>query len=146
MFQHILVATDGSDHALQAARIAAEIAQKFGSKVTLLSVYDPPAFAPAILPSIEPAIAPDAVMRLGEEVQEAVERRTGEVFEQAGVAYTPIREVGRPVAMIIEVAQREKADLIVMGSRGLGGVESFLLGSVSDRVLHQAHCPVLIAR
>lgn len=146
MFSHILIASDGSEHALQAARVAAEIARRFEAKVTLLSVFDPPPTPMPPVPGMEPVIDPDVMLKYAEEVQEAVERRTGQVFEAAGVPYIMLREYGHPVDRIVSIAETEKADLIVMGSRGLGGIQSFLLGSVSDRVLHHAHCPVLIVR
>jgi nucleotide-binding universal stress UspA family protein len=153
MFTHILLASDGSDHALQAARVAAEIVQKFESRLTLLSVFSPPVLAAPMAGSPE-MLAPaetltqetEVIARYAEEVQDAVERRTGQVLDEAGVPYLRRRETGHPVDMIVSVSAREKVDLIVMGSRGLGGLESFLLGSVSDRVLHHAHCPVLIVK
>jgi nucleotide-binding universal stress UspA family protein len=146
MFQHILLASDGSDHALQATEAAAEIARKFGARVTLLTVFNPPIMSPPFLGGPEPLIDAEILVQQAEEVQEAVERRTGEVLEKHTVPYECLREVGHPVDHIVSVAEREKVDLIVMGSRGLGGLQSFLLGSVSDRVLHHAHCPVLIVR
>jgi nucleotide-binding universal stress UspA family protein len=153
MFTHILLASDGSDHALQAARVAAEIAHRFDSRITLLSVFSPPVIAtpmagsPEMLMSTETLTQETEVLaRYAEEVQDAVERRTGQVLDEAGARYMSRRETGHPVDMIVNVAAREKVDLIVMGSRGLGGLESFLLGSVSDRVLHHAHCPVLIVK
>jgi len=145
MFSHILLASDGSDHALLAAKVAAEIVSKFGSKLTLLSVYTPPV-VPAPMMEAPEMVETTTILRYAEELQDGVERRTGQVLEEAGGPYFCRREIGHPVDMIVNVAGREKADLIVMGSRGLGGLESFLLGSVSDRVLHHAHCPVLIVK
>lgn len=145
MFTHILVASDGSEHALKAAQTAAALAQKFEAKVTLLSVFDPPSDT-TLLAAGQAALSSDALTRFAEEVQESVERRTGEVLDKMGVRYVFRREKGHPVDMIVSVAAREHVDLIVMGSRGLGGLQSFLLGSVSDRVLHHAHCPVLIVK
>lgn len=146
MFTHILVASDGSEHALRAARAAGEIALKFQADLTLLSVFSPPMATPPAMAGAEPILDPTILAQYAEEVQEAVERRTGQVLEELGIRYTTKRERGHPVDMIVNVAEEAKADLIVMGSRGLGGVQSFLLGSVSDRVLHHAHCPVLIVK
>lgn len=53
---------------------------------------------------------------------------------------------GRPSERIVEVAKEGKFDVIVMGSRGLGGIKGFFLGSVSDRVADEAACPVLIVK
>jgi nucleotide-binding universal stress UspA family protein len=146
MFTHILIASDGSEYAIKAARAAAQIAQKFAASVTLLSVFDPP-LANSPLVDVNPVVlAPDALVRYADEMQEAVERSTGRVLAEVGVAYTARRETGHPVDVIVSVAARSHVDLIVLGSRGLGGLESFLLGSVSDRVLHHAHCPVLIVK
>lgn len=146
MFQHILLASDGSDNALRAAEAAAEIAKKFHARLTLLTVFDPPIMAPPFLGGPEPMIDAEVLTRQADEVQDAVEKRTGEVLLKHGVTFDSRREVGHPVDHIVNLAEKEKTDLIVMGSRGLGGLQSFLLGSVSDRVLHHAHCPVLIVR
>ena len=74
------------------------------------------------------------------------EKLTAEVLDAEPTDYSCRREIGHPVDRIVSVAKDEKSDLIVMGSRGLGGWNSYLLGSVSDGVLHHAHCPVLIVR
>ena len=147
MFSKILVCSDGSDKANKAAVVAAEIALKFGSQLLLLSVYDP-----SVIPAATMGI-PDGLLQTtvsagcyAEETLNGVEKETGEVFQKAGVPYTMHRELGHPVDRIISTACDEKVDLIVMGSRGLGGFERLLLGSVSEGVLHHAHCPVLTVR
>lgn len=147
MFSKILVCSDGSDIAIRAAAVAAEIALKFGSQLILLNVYDP-----SVIPAATMGI-PDGLLQTtvsagsyAEETQNAVEKETGEVLQKAGVQYTTHRELGHPVDRIISTAFDEKVDLIVLGSRGLGGFERLLLGSVSTGVLHHAHCPVLTVR
>jgi nucleotide-binding universal stress UspA family protein len=145
MFTHILLATDGSEYALEAARLTAEIARKFESTVTVLCVFQPPVAIPNVASEATP-IDSQAIARYADEVLADVMRRTGKVLDEAGVGYTARCEQGHPVDVIVSVAARAKVDLIMMGSRGMGRMESFLLGSVSDRVLHHAHCPVLIAK
>jgi len=144
MFSKLLVCSDGSEHALHAAAAAAQIAARFGSEVTVLHVFH----APTSLAYV--ADAPEFSVDLGPEangaVQNAVARRTGRVLEEAGVAYTIRQEIGAPAQVIVETAERGRYDLIVLGSRGLGSFQSLLLGSVSDQVLHHAHCPVLVVR
>ena len=146
MFDKILLATDGSDGALHAAAQAAEIAKKFNSKITVTYVVQPPMPVTTIADMPGVTIDPTYVSRYMEETGNAVARRTGKVLEDAGVAYEIQVEVGHPAESIINVATEGRYSLIVLGSRGLSGIKSFFLGSVSDRVAHMAHCPVLIVR
>ena len=146
MFHKIVLGSDGSESALQAARVTAEIAQQFHSTVLLVSVFDP---APLLMPvSMAPeAVTPiDLVMSVADETHRHIQRETGQVLTDAKVSYRAIQEMGHPVHAIIDTAQIEKADLIVLGSRGLGDWQSLLLGSVADSVLHHAPCPVWIVR
>lgn len=146
MLARILVCTDGSDHALNAARTAAEIAAKFGSKVTLLTVLQPLALTVPPMCFPEGGSSIDPYLQDADGIQGEIMDHTGRIFDSLGVSYTRRRELGHPVDIITDVAEEEHADLIVMGSRGLGGFRRFVLGSTSDGVLHHAHCPVLIAR
>jgi nucleotide-binding universal stress UspA family protein len=146
MFNNILLASDGSDNALRAAMAAGDLAKKYGSRVTVVHVYMPPTqFAPII--GAEGVTFDAAVLNeIMTTTQDSVSRRTGKILEETGVKYEVRQEVGHPAESIIRVAEEQKADLIVLGSRGLSAVKSFFLGSVSDRVVHHAHCPVLIVK
>ncbi len=148
MFSKILICTDGSENALAATRAGAEIALKFGAEVILLNVFNPTVVPPGFVGDIPGAelASPFDSERFAAEIQQGVEVRTGKVLDDAGVPYTSRSERGHPVDRTVTVAAEERVDLIVMGSRGLSGFKSFLLGSVSDGVLHHAHCPVLIVR
>lgn len=146
MFQKILVCSDGSEDALDAARTAAEIGVKFEGEMVLIIVFDPAPLLVAGALTRGAVISMETIYRAAEEAQAAIEARTGKVLEEAGARYTARYELGHPVDKIVSVAEEEKADLIVMGSRGLSGIKRFLLGSVSEGVLHHAHCPTLIVR
>ena len=146
MFQKILLATDGSEGALHAAQTAAHIAGKYAARVTLLYVVTPPMPAMPMLDLPGFNIDPATVIQYAENAGNAVCRATGDVLDSSNVKYDTRVELGHPAESIINVATEGKYDLIVIGSRGLGGVKSFFLGSVSDRVAHMAHCPVLIVR
>lgn len=146
MFKKILVCTDGSDHAVRAAQIAPELAWKFGAEVTLLNVVNPaPLVAPYVL-AVEAAPNTEEIVEIAEEGQKAILCKALAPFDREGVNAHIRPEMGQPVETILSVAEEEKADLIVLGSRGLGGFKRLMLGSVSDGVLHHAHCPVLIVR
>jgi nucleotide-binding universal stress UspA family protein len=146
MFRRIIVGTDPSDQALHAAHVAAEIARNFQARVTLLSVCDTTErpHCHEIIPDVLPFIEDRA--RIGKAVHLQALRRTGQVLKEMGVPYTSRCESGPPVETIVRVAQEQQADLIVLGSRGLSGLQRLLLGSVSEGVLSHAHCPVLVVR
>ena len=140
MFNNIIVATDGSGDAVRAAEAASKIADCCGSRVTLLSVYSPPVIT---APEINLYDLEADAMR---EMQDNVLVRTAQPFLKRSLTYETRTEVGNPAAAIMNVADEIKADLIVLGSHGVGGLRRFLLGSVSDRVGHYAHCTVLIVK
>jgi nucleotide-binding universal stress UspA family protein len=143
MFHKILVCSEGSADSLCAARIGASLAAHFGSEVLALNVFH---MGYAELGVWEMAIDQNTIDGFAGEQQEANEQSLEPIFKQRNITFRMKQERGRPVDSILHVAETEKVDLIVMGSRGLGGFKEFLLGSVSSGVLHHASCPVLIAR
>ncbi len=146
MFDHILVCCDNSETSRIAAQLAADLGRGISCQTTLLTVLDPQT---VILPTLRAGEkTPDhgAVDPPRQETSACVEEPVGSLFRDAGVPYLWRFEVGSPVEKILAVAQDIDADLIVLGSHGLSGLKRLLLGSVSDGVLHHAHCSVLIAR
>ena len=144
MFKTVLVCSDGSDQALHAARAAAEIASRFDATLLLLNVFDDSVSSVPYMGVWQLGISPDVFNRYASQVQQEAEKRTGAVIKEAGVPFEPLREMGHPLDIILSVADRKNVDLIVLGSRGLSPWKSLLLGSVSDGVLHNATCSVMI--
>ena len=146
MFQKILLCTDGSDQAFSAANLAADLASRLNAHVDLVHVLDP------VIASQPSAFVPEAILSaeitLGyaQERQQGILNRTSHVLEQAHVSYQSYAELGHPVERILCIAEEDKADLIVMGSRGSSTWSLLLLGSVSEGVARHAACPVLIVR
>ncbi len=140
MFEKILVAVDGSEHALRAVQKAAELARAMQSKeLHIVVVYDP---IPIYLgePNMQIAIN----TRKGE-AEAILETAVKEVGDVPCALYNDLLE-GSPAEAIIEAANARQTDLIVMGSRGLGRLAGLLLGSTSQKVVAHAPCPVLIVR
>jgi nucleotide-binding universal stress UspA family protein len=147
MFQTILVALDGSDHANHALSVALDLADKYAAKLVLLTVYQPPYF-PVVEPSFELAKAREAFLQTQRTHSQRLLTEASQRVHQShpDLKVTTSLVEGRPADEIIETAQQESIDLIVMGSRGVGGIRQLVLGSVSDRVADGAPCPVLIVR
>ncbi len=140
--RRILVPVDFSEHSLRAADLAVELAQSFGASVDLLHCY------PIQVGGVSPygVVIPESFDR---EVREAAERRLEQLRAQLadrGVAVearvTPIF----PSESISATAEELGSDLIVMGTRGLSGIAHVLLGSVAERTLRTAPCPVLTVK
>jgi len=132
----ILVGVDGSAASHQAARLAAEIAARFGARLTLAYVV------PRLL------LPPDAYGLTVAEVETEHRAHADEVLAAAAAALGPgvavERQVlyGLPAEALVEAGA--DADLVVVGSRGHGAVSRVLLGSTSDRVVHVSSRPVLV--
>jgi len=140
MFDNILLAVDGSDHALRAANAAGELARTLNSHMLRIVVaYDP---IPPYLgePNLQQAI--DSRLLQANAILEAAVQAVGEVPVDV---HTELIE-GSAAEAIISVAVTRENDLIVMGSRGLGRIAGAVLGSTSQKVVAHAPCPVLIVR
>jgi nucleotide-binding universal stress UspA family protein len=137
----VLAALDGSEEASLAARTAADIAEKTGSELHLVHVRRVPAY-------IDPSIGRERhLANVTESVRKEFLDAQVEQIQDAGgtVARAHVR-LGPPVEEIVGLADEIEAGLVVMGSRGMGGLRRLLLGSVSDGVSRHAHCTVMIVR
>lgn len=139
MFKRILLAVDGSDHALRATEIAADLARSMKSELRIIVVYDP------IPPYLGEPYLQHAINARLTEAQEILDKAVETVGELPSELNTGSIE-GNPAEAIIEVARTRECDLIVMGSRGLGRLGGLLLGSTSQKVVSHAPCPVLMVR
>jgi nucleotide-binding universal stress UspA family protein len=137
-FRRVLVAVDGSEPALEAARVAGRLARVTAARLTLLAVYDPPSAAlgePNYSSALRAAL--DEARRIVEQAREAVIGAGGPDPETAWLG-------GAPAETIMATARDGGHDLIVMGTRGRGWLGAALLGSVSSAVAAHAGRPVLV--
>jgi nucleotide-binding universal stress UspA family protein len=146
MYGSIVVGTDGSDTAKEAVRQAAELAKAMGASVLLVSAYEP---VPESRLRHERTDVPEDVSWMvnpREDVQGVLDEEA-EQLKAAGVGEveTFARE-GDPADAILDVAEENGADLIVVGNKGMTGARRFLLGSVPNKVSHHAPCNVMIVR
>ena len=137
MFKNIVLAFDGSEYSQKALQCAKAIAERFEATLWLVHVFRNPSDllgytdyekVYARRKGAAQAVVDDARQKLG--------RTTVTVQEQ-------LRE-GHETESILKVAENCKADLIVMGTRGLGAVKGLLVGSVSRKVIHYAPCSVMV--
>jgi nucleotide-binding universal stress UspA family protein len=136
----ILVPVDGSEYSFRAVQAAAALAVKFDSKITLLHVTAPP-FG-HYLGELDIAITMNILEEMEKEGRAILAKAEAECPE--GLVDTIYRQ-GNPTATIVNESKKGY-DLIVMGSRGLGALKEFLMGSVSNGVVHRSDCSVMIVR
>ncbi|WP_299822247.1 universal stress protein [uncultured Jannaschia sp.] len=144
MFSNILVGYDGSKNAALAVEKAAEIAGLCESELTVLTIFRHHSLLEASLSMVrvnDPGSLDDAMRSYATETAEfgkAIARDNGMSGARAFV------RAGHPARSMIDFAEQHDVDLIVIGSRGVGSVENYLLGSVSHKVSGLARCPVLV--
>jgi len=139
MFERILLATDGSSDAREAARYARELAIRDSAGVIVVTAFDP---IPTFLG--EPQESEVEAERVAEARRIAEE--AAQYLKKAGVQVIIEVLEGPAAQAILKVADVRQTDLIVMGSRGHGALASLMLGSVSRGVLAEARTPVLIVK
>lgn len=145
----ILLATDGSEEATLAGRTAADIAHNTGSELYVVYVEEDPS---NLIPAYGPYmfLSPEKVRALMKDADKTAEQTLDEqvahIEDAGGKVSGSCLLHGGADQEIVKLADEIGAGLIVMGSRGLGGIKRALKGSVSDSVVRHAHCPVLIVR
>ena len=147
MFTTILVALDGSDHANHALTVAMDLAEKYSANLLLLTAVQPIYLSSGgFYPSTAKVMRDIAETQKKDSEQVLAKAQTHVKKGNLTIQVATKLVEGRPADVIIATAQEESVDLIVMGSRGRGGIKQLVLGSVSDRVADGAPCPVLIVR
>lgn len=135
----VLVATDGSEHAMKAVQRALEMAQTQGAEVTIMSVayYSQDDFD---------EMPPRIQEKLQAEAKAALDKAE-KVFAEKGIKVRTVLEAGLvPANNIIRRAEEEKFDRIILGSSGLTGLKRMLMGSTAAKVVAQAPCEVMVVR
>jgi nucleotide-binding universal stress UspA family protein len=138
MLRIILVAFDGSEQSRSAFDLGLEIAAKFNAKLLVLGIITLP--EPAISVEID-AMLDRGKTHFAEEFAQLAEKA-----KEAGVQFETEVGVGHPAEHILRYAEDNHADMIVMGRRGLTRATRWILGSVSERVMRYAHCPVTVVK
>ncbi len=155
MINHILVAVDGSPFSFRAARLGARILHGNVSGIlTFLYIAKPRSEmewfqgqgsnlhqAP-----IEERLALEAAFKKGQEILREAQTGCQDLLKGGFIRVESVVAPGDPAQQIIELAEKNRCDFIVMGSRGAGPLRGALLGSVSQKVLNNSKCPVLIVK
>ncbi len=142
-FEKILVPVDFAPHSAEALRLACDIAQRYSASICLVHVHEPVDYA---LPEGYVLYTPDQLSRLNAELENRLRASQREV-EALGVSRVDARLLHGSAALeIADFSQHESIDLIVMGTHGRTGLKHVLMGSVAERVLRAAACPVLTVK
>ena len=141
LYKKILIATDGSEPNKKAVSYGIELARLSGAKINVVYVIDTAAFA---------SIPMDAGWEM---MYELLQKEGNEIIEQivgdakaSGIDIEGSLLEGHPSHEIIEFAQNNEIDVIVLGTLGKGGLDRFLLGSVAEKVTRNSKVPVLVVR
>lgn len=150
LFKKILVALDGSSYSNQVAKYGGDIALRYNAEITLIHVVESPR---RVIPVSEIDTGLSTEIEFLEKLADKMESNAQNMLngykkdmENKGSDAKIRIEKGNASDIILTIAEDENYDLIIVGSRGLGNVKRFILGSVSDKISKHAHCPVLIVR
>jgi nucleotide-binding universal stress UspA family protein len=146
MFGSILVGTDGSATATTAVRHAIDLARELDARLQIVSAYEP--VSDQRLRSEKIELPGDAQWTVGprQDVLAVLGAAQQEAVQSGLVAVETFARQGDAADAILDVAEEQRSDLIIVGNRGMTGAKRFLLGSVPNKVSHHAPCSVLIVR
>jgi len=140
-YRHVLCPVDFSDSSRQAVEVAAELAVPGGAGILLMHAIDMPVVYPGEI------IPPDFYADLAKHTNRVLEEWAEDLRKRVDVPVTTLVETGSPGARAIQMLDRDSTfDLVAVGSQGRTGLRRFLLGSVAERIVRHAPCPVIVAR
>ncbi len=138
-----LVAIDGSPSGAKAREVAAELASKMGAELRVVTVED---FEHLRREVGRGRARPQLQRTMRDAAEVLVERERAKAERQTGPVSDKVLSGAEAAEALVKYAEGEGADMLIVGSRGLAGIERVLLGSVAERVVRLAHCPVLVVR
>ena len=145
MFDSMVVGTDGSETANEAVRQATDLAKRLDATIHLVSAYEP--VSEGRLRDERSQVPDDLQWMVNpREDVSATLKQAAEGLQELGVKVETHAREGDPADAILDVAEEQNADLIIVGNKGMSGAKRFLLGSVPNKVSHHAPCSVMIIR
>ena len=131
----ILVAVDGSETSSKAAENASELAEKYGADLIALHI---------VPPNIKSSEIFDLAKQYGQKIVDEVKHEAS--AKKLNVQTEVLRDVGSVTKAIVEYAENNNVNLIVLGTRGISGIKRMLLGSTASGVVTYSHCPVMVVK
>ncbi|MDQ5869241.1 MAG: universal stress protein [Thermoproteota archaeon] len=141
MFSKILVPVDGSDISYRALDTALFLSERLGSKITAIHVMEQ---VPTVYIQSQKLL--DELLEAHKNESQKILDKCSSIATQKGIVINTTLFEGNPASTILEFSQREKYEVIIIGSRGMGHFKELVLGSVSSKILHHSLCPVLLIR
>ena len=138
---NVVVGVDGSDQSRHAATVSADLARRNGATLHLVTIVRPPEGWWGIVGSPP---TPSALSKSLTDAQHEILDSIVASINLSDIEVIQVEDVGDPARMLLDYAARVDADVIVVGRRGAGVIERLMLGSVANRVVHDAECPVLL--
>lgn len=145
MINKILYPVDGSENSRKALEIVRETALRFGATVLTVNIYELPGEVIEIIGAYQSTFSYlSDIENNFREYGGTILKEIKAELENSGINVDSLLLKGEAGVAITEMVMKEKCDIVIMGSRGMGTLRSILLGSVSDYVIHHSKCPVLI--
>lgn len=141
MFSKTLVPVDGSDISYRALDTALFLSERLGSKITAIHVMEQ---VPTVYIQSQKLL--DELLEAHKNESQKILDKCSSIATQKGIVINTTLLDGNPASTILEFSQREKYEVIIIGSRGIGHFKELVLGSVSSKILHHSLCPVLLIR
>jgi nucleotide-binding universal stress UspA family protein len=143
-WKRICCPIDFSDASRAAMEVAADLARRFGAELVLLHAYPVPGYT---FPDGSVMASPKMMQELAEQAERHLEEWRAAAERLVGAPRVSAEKaIGEPAAEIVSFAKARAVDLVAMGTHGRTGLEHALMGSIAERVVRRAHCPVLTVR
>jgi nucleotide-binding universal stress UspA family protein len=137
----MLVPVDGSENSYRALDAALFLSQKLGSDITVLHVMEE-----VPITHIESQKLLRELLENYEKENEEILSKCSEIARKKGLTINTILLQGNPASIILDFSKKEKYDIVIMGSRGMGKFKELILGSVSSKIVHHSPCGILLIR
>ena len=150
MFNKILVPLDGSEHSKMALETAINVAKKFGGKITLINVYSTSFISSLSMYNEESeVVTAQEISRVAEAIRETragILAQGKKTVEAEDLPVTTLLKEGHVVQEIVKTAREGRFDLLVVGAKGVSKIKEMVLGSVTEKVVRNAPCTIMVVK
>jgi nucleotide-binding universal stress UspA family protein len=141
VFTNVLVPVDGSDNSYRALDAALLLSEKLGSSITVVNVMEQ-----VPITHIESEKLLSELLEAYKKENQEILSKCSNIATEKGLSIKTLLLQGNPASVILDYSKKEKFDLVIMGSRGMGKFKQLILGSVSSKIVHHSPCAILLIR